>query len=82
VRVAGAIILGVVGAVLAFAVSVDASGFSINTIGWIMMIGAAIWFVAEAVNSAMGNRTESVETVRHEDGTVEQRERQVETRTE
>lgn len=32
------IFLIVIGAILAFAVDVDAQGFSINTIGWILMI--------------------------------------------
>lgn len=72
-RVAGAVILGVLGAILAFAVTVETEGFSINTIGLIMLAGAAVWFVVELVNGATGNRTKSVETVQHDDGSVSQR---------
>jgi hypothetical protein len=31
-----------VGAILAFAVNVDASGFNVNTIGWILLIVGAV----------------------------------------
>ena len=72
-RVAGPITLAVIGAILYFAVTFDVAGVSIDVIGIIMMVAAGIWFVVELVNGATGTRT--TETVRHEDGSVEQRER-------
>lgn len=72
-RVAGPIILGVVGAILAFAITADLSGVAISTVGFIMLVAAGIWFVIEVINGATGSRT--TETVRHQDGTVEQRQR-------
>lgn len=75
-RVTGPIILGVIGAILYFAVDVEVSGVSIATIGIIMLVAAAIWFVVELVSGATGNRTQQKETVQRSDGTVEQRTRE------
>jgi len=49
-RIGGAIVLLAVGAILAFAVTVNNShGFNVNTIGVILMIAGGIWFLAELV---------------------------------
>lgn len=48
-RVAGSIILGVIGAILYFAIEVDVAGVSISTIGIILMVAAVIWFLVEIV---------------------------------
>lgn len=48
-RIAGSIILGVIGAILYFAIEVDVAGVSISTIGIILMVAAVIWFLVEVV---------------------------------
>ena len=48
-RVGGSIILGVLGAILYFAVSIDVAGVSISAIGVILMVAAVIWFLVEMV---------------------------------
>ena len=73
-RIAGSIILGVVGAILYFAVEVDVAGVDIAMIGVILMIAAAIWFVIELIIGVTGDRISSTEVVRNPDGTVQQRE--------
>jgi hypothetical protein len=41
-RIGTSLLLIAIGAILTFAVSVDAEGFNINTVGWILMaVGAA-----------------------------------------
>jgi hypothetical protein len=41
-RIGTSLVLIAIGAILTFAVSVDAEGFNINTVGWILMaVGAA-----------------------------------------
>jgi hypothetical protein len=49
VRIAGSIILGVIGAILYFAIEVDVAGVSLTTIGVILMVAAVIWFLVEIV---------------------------------
>lgn len=46
-RVAGSIILGVIGAILYFAVEVDVAGISLSTVGVILMVAAVLWFLVE-----------------------------------
>lgn len=48
-RIAGSIILGVIGAVLYFAVTAEVSGIDLPTVGVIMMAAAAVWFIVELV---------------------------------
>lgn len=48
-RIGGSIILGVLGAILFFAVSVDVAGVSLSAIGVILMVAALIWFLVEMV---------------------------------
>ncbi len=48
-RIAGSIILGVVGAILYFAVTADVQGVSLDMVGIILMVAAAIWFLIELV---------------------------------
>jgi uncharacterized membrane protein len=49
-RIGGAIFLLVVGAILTFAITVTNShGFSINTIGIILMVAGGIWLLAELI---------------------------------
>lgn len=56
-RVAGvgtSIVLLAVGAVLAFAVSVQTDGFNVNTIGWILMAVGAIGLVVSMIIGTSG----------------------------
>lgn len=76
-RIAGSIILGVIGAILYFAVTVDAEGVSLDMMGIILMVAAAIWFVVELIRGFTGDRTRSVSTVRDADGHVSQQETEV-----
>lgn len=73
-RIAGSIILGVLGAILYFAVTADVAGVSLPTVGLILMIAAAIWFLIELVVGFTGERSRSTSTVRDTDGVVEERE--------
>lgn len=73
-RIAGSIILGVVGAILYFAVDVDVAGVNLPMIGVILMVAAAIWFVIELIIGVTGDRVSSTEVVHNPDGTVQQRE--------
>ncbi len=76
-RIAGSIILGVVGAILYFAVTADVAGVSLDMVGVILMIAAAIWFVIELVAAFTGQRRTATQTVRNADGTVQQTETRV-----
>lgn len=56
-RVAGvgtSLVLLAVGAVLAFAVSVETDGFDLNTIGWILMAVGAIGLVVSMIIGTAG----------------------------
>lgn len=76
-RIAGSIILGVIGAILYFAVTTEAEGVSLDMVGVILMVAAAIWFLIELVRGFTGDRTRSVSTVRDADGHVTQQETDV-----
>ena len=54
-RIGGSIILGVLGAILFFAVNVDVAGVSISAIGVILMVAAVIWFLVEMVRGFGGD---------------------------
>jgi uncharacterized protein (DUF58 family) len=60
------VVLIIVGAILDFAVDVTASGFSINTVGLILLIaGIALFLVSAAVLFSSGRRSSTlVENVR------------------
>ena len=73
-RIAGSIILGVIGAILYFAVTADVEGVSLSMVGVILMVAAAIWFLIELVIGFTGDRSVETSTVRNADGTVQQRE--------
>lgn len=51
-NIGGPVALAVLGAVLYFAVNFDFSGIEISTIGVILMVAAAIWFIAGIVIAA------------------------------
>lgn len=73
-RIAGSIILGVIGAILYFAVNVETEGVSIDMVGVILMIAAAIWFLIEVIRGFAGERVTSTQTVRDSDGKVRETE--------
>ncbi len=76
-RVAGSIIMGVIGAILYFAVTADLAGVSLDMVGLILMVAAAIWFVIELVRGVAGDRVHSSTTVQNPDGTVQRRQTEV-----
>lgn len=59
----GSVFLIAVGAILAFAVTVETEGFNLNTIGWILMGAGALGVVLTLVSNAAPNREERVEYV-------------------
>lgn len=59
----GSIFLLALGAILAFAVSVDAEGFNLNTIGLILMGAGALGVVLTLATNASPQREERVEYV-------------------
>lgn len=76
-RIAGSIILGVIGAILFYAVTAEVAGVSLDMVGVILMVAAAIWFVIELIMAFTGDRSTSTQTVRNADGTVQQTETRV-----
>lgn len=76
-RIAGSIIMGVIGAILYFAVSADVSGVSLDMIGVILMVAAGIWFLLELVRGMTGDKVESSTTVQNPDGTVQRKHTEV-----
>jgi len=64
--IGASILLMAVGAVLAFAVTVDTEGFNINTAGIVLMVVGAIGLIVAlfttVVNSGRANRVDHVET--------------------
>lgn len=76
-RIAGSIILGVIGAILYFAVTTEVQGVSLSMMGVILMVAAGIWFLVEVIRGFAGDRTRSVSTVRDTDGTVKQQQTDV-----
>lgn len=59
----GSVFLIALGAILAFAVTVEAEGFNLNTIGWILMGAGALGVVLTLATNASPNREERVEYV-------------------
>jgi uncharacterized membrane protein len=51
------IVMGVVGAIMAFAVTVHTSGFNINTAGWILLVvGLVVLLIGIAIFATAGQR--------------------------
>ena len=73
-RIAGSIILGVIGAILYFAVTAEVEGVSLDMVGVILMVAAGIWFLIELVVAFTGDRSTTTSTVRNPDGTVQEQE--------
>lgn len=59
-NIGGPIALAIVGAVMLFALNVDVSGIEISTIGIILLVAAAIWFVAGIVAAAASKKETAV----------------------
>jgi len=59
----GSVFLIALGAILAFAVTVEAEGFNLNTIGWILMGAGALGVVLTLATNASPDREERVEYV-------------------
>lgn len=76
-RVAGSIIMGVIGAILYFAVTADVAGISLDMVGVILMVAAAVWFVLELVRGMTGDRVQSSTTIQNPDGTVQRQHTEV-----
>lgn len=60
----GSLFLIAVGAILAFAVSVDTEGFNLNTIGYILMIVGALGVVLSLVALTTTRKDQHTEYVR------------------
>jgi uncharacterized membrane protein len=57
--IAFGIVLGLVGAIMAFAVTVNTHGFNINTAGWILLIAGIIVLLIGIAIVASGSRRSS-----------------------
>lgn len=57
--ISGSLFLVALGAILYFAVSVEAEGFSINTIGLILMIVGVVGLVLTLIMTESANRAEA-----------------------
>lgn len=68
----GSIFLIALGAILAYAVSVDAEGFNINTIGLILMGAGALGVVLTLISNVSTRREEHTEYV-HKDVDMDER---------
>lgn len=68
----GSIFLIALGAILAYAVSVDAEGFNLNTIGFILMGAGALGVILTLFSNTATQREEHVEYV-HKDVDVDSR---------
>ena len=62
VNIGGPIALGILGAVLAFAVSDIIEGVDLTAIGYILIVGALIWLLLGLV---FNSRSRSVSTAEH-----------------
>ena len=73
-RVGGSIALGVLGAILYFAVTVDVAGISLSAVGVILMIGAAVWFLVELARGFTdnGDAARSTSTSTSQSGSTQQ----------
>ena len=66
-RIGTALVLIAIGAILRFAVSVDADGFNINTIGLILLIVGAVGLVIALVMVASADRRVDRTVIRDRD---------------
>ena len=62
----GSVFLIALGAILAFAVSVDAEGFNLNTIGYILMAAGALGAVLTLASNTATQKEEHTEYVKKE----------------
>ena len=62
----GSIFLIALGAILAYAVNIDADGFNLNTIGFILMAAGALGIVLTLVSNTATQREEHTEYVHKE----------------
>lgn len=62
----GSVFLIALGAILAYAVTVDAEGFNLNTIGFILMGAGALGVVLTLVSNTATQKEERTEYVRKE----------------
>lgn len=73
-NIGGPIALAVIGAILYFAINVDTSGFELSTIGLIMMIAGAVWFVVGiALAVSMSSRADKPVVEERRTTTVDER---------
>lgn len=73
-RIGTSLVLIAIGAILTFAVSVDASGFNINTIGWILMIVGGVGLVVSLILYSTADRAPAAGYVREREVPVRERE--------
>jgi hypothetical protein len=66
-RIGTSLVLIAIGAILTFAVNVTAEGFSINTVGWILMIVGAIGLVISLIMAGTVDRRTDRPMVRERD---------------
>ncbi len=66
-RIGTSLVLIAIGAILTFAVNVTAEGFSINTIGWILMIVGAVGLLISLVMAGTVDRRANRPVVRERD---------------
>lgn len=60
INLGGPVAVAALGAILFFAVEYDISGFQISTVGLILMVAAAIWFLAGVIIGASATKSETV----------------------
>jgi membrane-bound ClpP family serine protease len=68
--IAFGIVLGVIGAIMAFAVTVTTTGFNINTAGWILLVVGIVVLLIGMAMFAIGSRrgSSTVENVQKTSG--------------
>lgn len=62
----GSVFLIALGAILAFAVTVSAEGFNLNTVGYILMAAGALGVVLTLISNTATHKEEHTEYVRKE----------------
>lgn len=67
-NIGGPITLGIIGAILAFAVSDVIEGVDLTTIGYILMAGAAIWLVLSLIFNSRSKSVRSTQATTYTDG--------------
>ncbi len=67
-NIGGPITLGIIGAILAFAVSDVIEGVDLSTIGYILIVGAIIWLVLGLLFNARSRSVRSTQSTQYTDG--------------